>query len=148
MQSKQRAISKFCVLTQKQRDLMSVQLETLRQQTDQAFLQIEQLQDLKTQTRSQGVTHAVFHREMLLNQCRVEGMLSKMIDHQQHELQLMHAQYHSLKGLLEAKHCKVKGLEAKLEDWQREQRVVEQKKEELILEEMVNNLAARKVLEL
>ena len=147
MQPKQRAISKFCALTQKQRDAMSVQLETLRQQTDQTFLQIEQLQDLKKQTRSQGGIHAGFHRETLLNQCRVEGMLSKMIDHQKHELQLMHAQYHSLKGLLEKKHLKVKGLETKLDDWQREQRLVAQKNEELILEEMVNNLAARKVLE-
>lgn len=143
MQSKQKAISQFCTLTQKQRDLMCAELETLQQQSDQANKRIEQLLDLKKQTRANRRTH--LHREMLLNQCQVQGMLSKMVDHQQHELELVHAQYHSLQTLIKVKHIKVKGLENQLASWQREQKIVLQKNEDLALEEAINNFSARQL---
>ncbi|RSD31889.1 flagellar export protein FliJ [Vibrio pectenicida] len=148
MQSKHRAIKKFCTLAHKQRDLMCVQLDTLQQQCDQANLRIQQLLELKNQPRPKSSKNVPFHREVLLNQCRVEGVLSKMIDHQQYELQLMYAQHHSLQNTLKQKQLKIIGLESKLDTWQQEHEMALQKNEDVLLEEAINNSIAFKVLAL
>ncbi|MBU2895529.1 flagellar export protein FliJ [Vibrio hepatarius] len=146
MQSKQKAIKTLCRLAYKQRDLMCSELDTLQQQCHQASLRMQQLLELKNQTRRKGSINVPFHREILLNQCRVDGALSKMIDHQQYELQLMHAQHHSMQNTIKQKQLIIIGLESQLEAWHQEQKMALQKHEDVLLEEAINNGAACKVL--
>ncbi|CAM3001269.1 flagellar export protein FliJ [Vibrio neptunius] len=144
MEAKLRAVAKFQKIQKKHRDLMSVQLESLRQQHASAQQRLQQLMDLKSQTqpRSSHVTSS--HREALLNRSRVEQMLHKLIVHQQHEQQVMQAECASLQKQLETKHLRVKGLEKTLECWKEAHNSDIRHKEELALEEIINSRFAQK----
>lgn len=143
MQAKLQAIEKFQKIQQQQRDAMSQQLETKRQQQAAATEKLNQLANLKQQT-SPWLSCGGVNREVLLNYSRVDQMLRKLINHQQHEQALMQAECASLQNQLQSKHLKVKGIESTLERWQNEYQSQQLKRQELALEELINHRFAVK----
>lgn len=143
MRGKIQAIEKFQKIQQQQRDAMSQQLETMRQQQMTAEDKLNQLVDLKRQTTPWLASGSV-NREVLLNHSRVDQMLSKLINHQHYEQALMQAECASLQTQLQHKHLKVKGIENTLERWQMEHHFQQQKQQDLVLEELINHRFAAK----
>lgn len=143
MQAKLQAIEKFQKIQQKQRDAMSQQLEAKRQQQVEAVEKLNQLSELKKQTSPWSSCGGV-NRETLLNYSRVDQMLNKLINHQQHEQAVMQAECASLQKQLQHKHLKVKGIESTLERWQNEYHSQRLKRQELALEEIINHRFAVK----
>ena len=143
MQAKLQAIKKFQRIQKKQRDAMSQQLETKRHQQAAAEEKLNQLADLQQQTTPWFASGGI-NREVLLNYSRVDQMLRRLINHQQHEQALMQAECASLQSQLERKHHKVKGIESTLERWQNEFQLQQLKRQELALEEIINHRFAVK----
>lgn len=143
MQAKLQAIDKYKKIQQQQRDAMSQKLEAKRQQQAAAAEKLDQLARLKQQT-SPWLNRGGVNREVLLNYSRVEQMLRKLINHQQHEQALMQAECASLQNQLQSKHFKVKGIESTLERWQNEYQSQQLKRQELALEELINHKFAVK----
>ncbi|KLN66225.1 MULTISPECIES: flagellar export protein FliJ [Vibrio] len=144
MQSKIQAIERFQKIEQKKRDLMSQQLELVRQQQTQAENQLEQLIELRKLSAPKSCSGTFFHREMLVNHSRVDQMINKLIVHQEQEQALKQAQCVSLQKHLQHKHIQVKGLDYTVERWQAELRTHQQHLEDIALEEVINNRFARK----
>lgn len=143
MQAKLQAIEKFQKIQQRQRDAMSQQLEVMRRQQEVAVEKLNQLAELKKQTTPwQG--NDSLNREALINYSRVDQMLRKLINHQQHEQALMQAQCTSLQNQLQRKHLKVKCLETTLERWQKEHQLEQIKRQDLAFEELLNHRFAIK----
>lgn len=139
MEAKLRAVGQFQKIQEKSRDLMSQQLESMRQQHTQTQGKLEQLAQLRSITGS-SVRNAVnLNSEALMNLNRVDQMLQRFIVHQESEQAVMQAQCSSLQKQLEHKHMKVKGLEKVVESWQTELKIQKQQLEDNATEEIVNS---------
>jgi len=144
MQSKIQAIEKLQKIEQKNRDLMSQQLELMRQQQTHAENQLQQLIELRKLSAPTSCSGTFFHRETLVNHSRVDQMISRLIVHQEQEQALKQAQCLSLQKHLQHKHMQVKGLDNTVERWQAELKTHQQKLEDVALEEVINSRFARK----
>ncbi|MCF7480382.1 flagellar export protein FliJ [Vibrio sp. J1-1] len=145
MEAKLRAVGQFQKIQEKNRDLMSQQLESMRQQHTLTKSKLEQLTQLRSLTGSSVRNAPSLNSEALMNLNRVDQMLQKIIVHQENEQAVMQAQCTSLQRQIEYKQMKVKGLEKVLENWHSEQRYQKQKLEEHAIEEIVNSRCQTKL---
>jgi flagellar export protein FliJ len=139
MEAKLRAVGQFQKIQEKSRDLMSQQLESMRQQHTLTQSKLQQLAHLRSITGSSVRNAPCLNSEALMNLNRVDQMLQKFIVHQENEQAVMQAQCTSLQKQLEYKHMRVKGIEKVLESWQAEQRHQKQQLEDHATEEIVNS---------
>ncbi|HHF3146280.1 TPA: flagellar export protein FliJ [Vibrio diabolicus] len=146
MKSKLKAVGKLQQMEEKQRDRVGQQLDAMRQRHSHLSMQLEQLSALKGHAGQSTRTVPTLTSAALMNFNRVDQMLQKMLRHHEHEQAVMQAECASVQKTLEHKHARVQGLEKVLERWRTKQNYEKAKKEQKIIEDIINSRVKRKVL--
>ena len=146
MESKLKAVGKLQLMEEKQRDKMGQQLDVMRQRYSHLSMQLAQLSALKSHAGQSALNTVVLNSAALMNLNRVDQMLQKMLRHHEHEQALMQAECTSVQKHLEHKHARVKGLEKVLERWSRKQNYEKAKREQKLMEDIINSRLKRKAL--
>lgn len=146
MESKLKAVGKLQLMEEKQRDRVGQQLDVMRQRHSHLKMQLAQLSALKNHAGQSALTTPVLNSAALMNLNRVDQMLQKMLRHHEHEQAVMQAECASVQKNLEYKHARVQGLEKVLERWRTKQNYEKAKKEQKLIEDIINSRLKRKVL--
>ncbi|EKM33485.1 flagellar export protein FliJ [Vibrio harveyi] len=146
MESKLKAVGKLQQMEEKQRDRVGQQLDVMRQRHSHLAMQLEQLSELKNHAGQSALATPVLNSATLMNLNRVDHMLQKMLHHHEHEQAVMQAECASVKKHLEYKHARVQGLEKVLERWRSKQNYEKAKKEQKLIEDIINSRLKRKPL--
>ncbi|MCG9790305.1 flagellar export protein FliJ [Vibrio mediterranei] len=143
MDSKIRAVGKITQVEELRRDQIGARLESMRNQNEHLAKQLLALSELKTlnhsgsnQTNSMG----------LMNLNLVDQMLQKMLNHQKHEQAVMEAQCQSVQKQLQQKAARVHGLEQVLDRWSKKQNYEKAKREQKLIEDIINSRIKRRAL--
>lgn len=143
MDSKIRAVGKITQVEELRRDQIGARLESMRHQNEHLAKQLLALSELKTlnhngsnQTNSMG----------LMNLNLVDQMLQKMLNHQKHEQAVMEAQCQSVQKQLQQKAARVHGLEQVLDRWSKKQNYEKAKREQKLIEDIINSRIKRRAL--
>ncbi|CAM3827106.1 hypothetical protein VA7868_01783 [Vibrio aerogenes CECT 7868] len=136
--SKLRAVGRLQQVEEKLRDRLGQQLDVMRQRQQNMQEQLEQLADLKSHSGQSARRVPLLNSALLMNLNRVDQMLQKMLSHHQQEEALMEAECHSVQKVLAHKHARVKGLEQALERWRARQNYEKARKEQKLVEDMIN----------
>ncbi len=81
-----------------------------------------------------------------MNFNRVDQMLQRMLRHHEQEQAVMQAECASVQKTLEHKHARVQGLEKVLDRWRTKQNYEKAKKEQKLIEDIINSRVKRKTL--
>ncbi|AQW59883.1 flagellar export protein FliJ [Vibrio owensii] len=146
MESKLKAVGKLQLMEEKQRDKVGQQLDVMRQRHSHLTMQLAQLSALKNHAGQSALTTPVLNSAALMNLNRVDQMLQKMLRHHEHEQAVMQAECASVQKHLEYKHARVQGLERVLERWRTKQNYEKAKKEQKLIEDIINSRLKRKAL--
>ncbi|MGR5231335.1 flagellar export protein FliJ [Vibrio rotiferianus] len=146
MEAKLKAVGKLQLMEEKQRDRVGQQLDQMRQQHVHLQTQLQQLSTLKNHAGQSALMAPTLNSATLMNLNRVDQMLQKMLLHHEHEHAVMQAQCTSVQKQLEHKHARVQGLEKVLERWRAKQSYEKAKKEQKLIEDIINSRLKRKVL--
>ncbi|UUM32321.1 flagellar export protein FliJ [Vibrio japonicus] len=146
MEAKLKAVGKLQQVEEQQRDRVGQQLESMRQRHHHLKLQLEQLSALKQHAGQSAQSSGTLNSATLMNFNRVDKMLQKMLIHHEQEQALMAAHCSSVQKELEHKHARVKGLESVLERWRKKQRYEQARKEQKLIEDIINSRHKKKVL--
>ncbi len=147
MDSKINAVGKLHQVEEKRRDDVGLQLESMRKHHSHMQMQMQMLNELKTQTGESAFRSPVLSSTALMNLNHVDLMLQKLLVHHSQEQALMEAECKYVQKQLEDKHARVKGLENVLDRWQKKQNYEKAKKEQKLIEDIINSrLKQREVL--
>ncbi|MGR5137916.1 flagellar export protein FliJ [Vibrio jasicida] len=146
MESKLKAVGKLRQMEEKQRDRVGDQLNVMRQRHSHLAVQLEQLSALKVHAGQSALTTPVLNSVTLMNLNRVDQMLQKMLRHHEQEQAVMQAECASVQKHLEYKHARVQGLDKVLERWRNKQNYEKLKKEQKLIEDIINSRLKRKIL--
>ncbi|MDX1301063.1 flagellar export protein FliJ [Photobacterium sp.] len=137
-----KAVGKLQQLAEKDRERQGKSYKLHQQQIGYFQQQLDELSLLKSGS-SEGYT-SIANGITLQNNTRVQVMLSRMIDHQLHEMAVMDAECQRAKSQLEASHARVKGLETVLDRWKAKQQYEQAKKEQKQIEDLISARYKRK----
>ena len=146
MESKLKAVGKLRQMEEKQRDKVGQQLDLMRQRHSHLTLQLEQLSTLRIDAGQSALTTPILNSAALMNLTRVDQMLQKMLSHHEQEQALMQAECASVQKHLEYQHARVQGLENVLERWRNKQNYEKTKKEQKLVEDIINSRVKRRSL--
>ncbi|GAB7227957.1 MULTISPECIES: flagellar export protein FliJ [Vibrio] len=146
MEAKLKAVGKLQLMEEKQRDRVGQQLDQMRQQHVHLQTQLQQLSALKNHAGQSALMAPTLNSATLMNLNRVDQMLQKMLQHHEHEQAVMQARCTSVQKQLEHKHARVQGLEKVLERWRAKQNYEKAKKEQKLIEDIINSRLKRKIL--
>ncbi len=147
MDSKITAVGKLHQVEEKRRDDVGQQLENMRKKNQYMQHQMEMLNELKMHTGESAFRSPVLNSAALMNLNHVDTMLQKLLVHHRQEQAVMEAECKSVQKQLEDKHARVKGLESVLERWQKKQSYEKAKREQKLIEDIINSrLKQREVL--
>lgn len=146
MEAKLKAVGKLQQVEEQQRDRVGQYLESMRQRHHHLKLQLEQLSALKQHAGQSAHSSGTLNSATLMNFNRVDKMLQKMLIHHEQEQALMAAHCSSVQKELEHKHARVKGLESVLERWRKKQRYEQARKEQKLIEDIINSRHKKKAL--
>ena len=151
MDAKIKACGKLQQVEEKRRDRVGQQLESMRARHAHLDGKLGQLSDLKTHanqsaTLQTATQQATFNSAALMNLSRVDQMLQKLLVHCEHEQAVLQAQCSSVQKELEQRHARVQGLEKALDRWKAKQRYEKARKEQRLLEEMINARLKRRAV--
>ncbi|MFB9134691.1 flagellar export protein FliJ [Vibrio sp. AK197] len=147
MDSKIQAVGKLHQVEEKRRDDVGLQLDAMRKQNQHLQHQMQMLNDLKLHTGESAFRTPVLNSAALMNLNHVDEMLQKLLVHHRQEQAVMEAECLSVQKQLEDKHARVKGLESVLERWQKKQNYERAKREQKLIEDIINSrLKQRDVL--
>ncbi|PFG58466.1 flagellar export protein FliJ [Vibrio sp. ES.051] len=146
MKAKIQAVGKLRLMEEKQRDRVGQQLDAMRQRHSHLSMQLEQLSALKGHAGQSARSVPTLTSATLMNVNRVDQMLQKMLHHHEHEQAVMQAECASVQKKLEHKHARVQGLEKVLERWRKKQSYEKAKKEQKLIEDIINSRVKRKTL--
>lgn len=138
MDAKIKACGKLQLVEEKRRDRVGQRLEAMRQRHAHLETKLGQLAELKHQSSQPTNPLQGFNSAALMNLTRVDVMLQKMLNHCQQEQAVLEAECNSVKKELEHRHARVQGLEKALERWKTKQNYENARKEQRLLEEMIN----------
>ncbi len=146
MDAKIKAVGKLTQVAEKRRDQVGQQLESMRQQSQHLELQLSQLSQLRTYQSGELQQKTTVTSANLMNLNMVDQMLHKMLVHHRHEHAVMEAQCSSVQKDLEHKHARVKGLEQVMDRWQAKQKYEKARKEQKMIEDIINSRIRKRVL--
>ncbi|CZF86020.1 flagellar export protein FliJ [Grimontia marina] len=146
MDAKIKACGKLQQVEEKHRDRVGQKLETMRQRHAHIETKLGQLADLKQHANSSTNSAPTFNSAALMNLTRVDQMLQKMLNHCQQEQAVLEAECAAVKHELEHRHARVQGLEKALERWKKKQSYEKARKEQRLLEEMINARLKRRAV--
>lgn len=152
MDAKIKVCGKLQQVEEKHRDRVGQRLETMRQRHAHIETKLDQLADLKqhafqsTKNSQSPNNTPSFNSAALMNLTRVDQMLQKMLNHCQQEQAVLEAECAAVKHELEHRHARVQGLEKALERWKKKQSYEKAKKEQRLLEEMINARLKRRAV--
>lgn len=146
MEAKLKAVGKLQQMEEKQRDRVGQQLDAMRQRHSHLSSQLAQLSELKAHAGQSALMTPSLNSATLMNLNRVDQMLQKMLRHHEQEQAVMQAECASVQKALESKHARVKGLEKVLERWRHKQSYEKAKKEQKLIEDIINSRLKRKAL--
>lgn len=146
MEAKLKAVGKLQQVEELQRDRVGQQLELFRQRHQNLQVQLQQLSHLKTHVGKSSRAGSSLNSAVLMNVHRVDNMLQKMLVHHEQEQAVMAAQCSSVQKELEFKHARVKGLENVLQRWEKKQRYEQARKEQKLIEDIINARYKKKSL--
>jgi flagellar export protein FliJ len=146
MENKLKAVGKLRKIEEQQRDRVGAQLDVMRQRHSHLSLKLQQLSDLKTHTGQSAQAVPVLNSTNLMNHSRVDQLLQRMLNHHQQEQAVMQAECASIQKHLEDKHARVQGLDKVLERWRNKQNHEKAKKEQKLIEDIINSRLKRKAL--
>ncbi|RIZ53573.1 flagellar export protein FliJ [Vibrio sp. PID23_8] len=146
MEAKLKAVGKLQQMEEKQRDRVGQKLDVMRQRHAHLSLQLAQLSELKAHAGHSALTTPTLNSATLMNLNRVDHLLQKMLRHHEQEEALMQAECASVQNTLENKHARIKGLEKVLERWRQKQNYEKAKKEQKLIEDIINSRLKRRTL--
>ncbi|MGR5409270.1 flagellar export protein FliJ [Vibrio sp. PID17_43] len=146
MEAKLKAVGKLQQMEEKQRDRVGQKLDVMRQRHAHLSLQLAQLSELKAHAGHSALTTPTLNSATLMNLNRVDHLLQKMLRHHEQEEALMQAECASVQKTLEIKHARIKGLEKVLERWRQKQNYEKAKKEQKLIEDIINSRLKRRTL--
>ncbi|MGR5068501.1 flagellar export protein FliJ [Vibrio alfacsensis] len=146
MEAKLKAVGKLQQMEEKQRDRVGQKLDVMRQRHAHLSLQLAQLSELKAHAGHSALTTPTLNSATLMNLNRVDHLLQKMLRHHEQEEALMQAECASVQKTLENKHARIKGLEKVLERWRQKQNYEKAKKEQKLIEDIINSRLKRRTL--
>ncbi|EGR3371753.1 flagellar export protein FliJ [Vibrio parahaemolyticus] len=146
MKAKLKAVGKLQQMEEKQRDRVGQQLDAMRQRHNHLSTQLQQLSALKGHAGQSALSSPSLNSAALMNFNRVDQMLQRMLLHHEQEQAVMQAECASVQKTLEHKHARVQGLEKVLERWRTKQNYEKAKKEQKLIEDIINSRVKRKTL--
>ncbi|EGR2302953.1 flagellar export protein FliJ [Vibrio parahaemolyticus] len=146
MKAKLKAVGKLQQMEEKQRDRVGQQLDAMRQRHNHLSTQLQQLSALKGHAGQSALSSPSLNSAALMNFNRVDQMLQRMLRHHEQEQAVMQAECSSVQKTLEHKHARVQGLEKVLERWRTKQNYEKAKKEQKLIEDIINSRVKRKTL--
>ncbi|WP_274024406.1 flagellar export protein FliJ [Vibrio parahaemolyticus] len=146
MKAKLKAVGKLQQMEEKQRDRVGQQLDAMRQRHNHLSTQLQQLSALKGHAGQSALSSPSLNSAALMNFNRVDQMLQRMLCHHEQEQAVMQAECASVQKTLEHKHARVQGLEKVLERWRTKQNYEKAKKEQKLIEDIINSRVKRKTL--
>ncbi|TBT23200.1 flagellar export protein FliJ [Vibrio parahaemolyticus] len=150
MKAKLKAVGKLQQMEEKQRDRVGQQLDAMRQRHNHLSTQLQQLSALKGHAGQSALSSPSLNSAALMNFNRVDQMLQRMLRHHEQEQAVMQAECASVQKkyqkTLEHKHARVQGLEKVLERWRTKQNYEKAKKEQKLIEDIINSRVKRKTL--
>ncbi len=146
MDGKLKAVGKLQQLEEKRRDRIGQQLDVMRQRHAHLSVQLSQLSALKAHAGQSALLRSSLNSATLMNLNSVDQMLQKMLHHQEQEQAVMHAECVSMQKVLASKHARVQGLENVLERWRKKQSYEKAKKEQRLIEDIINSRFKRKAI--
>ncbi|HAS6436480.1 TPA: flagellar export protein FliJ [Vibrio parahaemolyticus] len=146
MKAKLKAVGKLQQMEEKQRDRVGQQLDAMRQRHNHLSTQLQQLSALKGHAGQSALSSPSLNSAALMNFNRVDQMLQRMLSHHEQEQAVMQAECASVQKTLEHKHARVQGLEKVLERWRTKQNYEKAKKEQKLIEDIINSRVKRKTL--
>lgn len=146
MDGKLKAVGKLQQLEEKRRDRIGQQLDTMRQRHAHLSAQLSQLSALKAHAGQSALLSPSLNSATLMNLNSVDQMLQKMLRHQEQEQAVMQAECASMQKVLAGKHARVQGLENVLERWRKKQSYEKAKKEQRLIEDIINSRFKRKAI--
>ncbi|ELA9711775.1 TPA: flagellar export protein FliJ [Vibrio parahaemolyticus] len=146
MKAKLKAVGKLQQMEEKQRDRVGQQLDAMRQRHNHLSTQLQQLSALKGHAGQSALSSPSLNSAALMNFNRVDQMLQRMLRHHEQEQAVMQAKCASVQKTLEHKHARVQGLEKVLERWRTKQNYEKAKKEQKLIEDIINSRVKRKTL--
>ncbi|NAW68148.1 flagellar export protein FliJ [Vibrio sp. V27_P1S3P104] len=144
MEAKLKAVGKLQLMEEKQRDRIGVELDETRQRHAHLQTQLEKLSALKHDSSQSALMTPRLNSTTLMNLNRVDQMLQKLLLHHEHEQAVIEAQCSSMQKQLAHKHARVQGLEKVLDRWRAKQRYEKAKKEQKLIEDIINSRLKRK----
>ncbi|HBC3403991.1 TPA: flagellar export protein FliJ [Vibrio parahaemolyticus] len=146
MKAKLKAVGKLQQMEEKQRDRVGQQLDAMRQRHNHLSTQLQQLSALKGHAGQSALSSPSLNSAALMNFNRVDQMLQRMLSHHEQEQAVMQAECASVQKTLEHKHARVQGLEKVLDRWRTKQNYEKAKKEQKLIEDIINSRVKRKTL--
>ncbi|MGL1264359.1 flagellar export protein FliJ [Vibrio parahaemolyticus] len=146
MKAKLKAVGKLQQMEEKQRDRVGQQLDAMRQRHNHLSTQLQQLSALKGHAGQSALSSPSLNSAALMNFNRVDQMLQRMLRHHEQEQAVMQAECAAVQKTLEHKHARVQGLEKVLERWRTKQNYEKAKKEQKLIEDIINSRVKRKTL--
>jgi flagellar export protein FliJ len=146
VEAKIKAVGKLQQVEVRQRDRVGQELESMRERHRHLQSQLEQLSALKRHAVQSAQSSSPLNSATLMNFNRVDKMLQKMLNHHEQEQALMAANCSSVQKELEQKHTRVKELESVLDRWRKKQRYEQARKEQKLIEDIINSRYKKKVL--
>ncbi|PKF48724.1 flagellar export protein FliJ [Enterovibrio nigricans] len=144
MDAKIKACGKLQRVEEKRRDTVGAKLDAMRQKHAHIQTKLGQLGELKDQRSNAANGTPALTSTALMNLTHVDLMLQKMLTHCEQEQAVLQAQCNAVKKELEHRHSRVLGLEKAMERWTQRQNYENAKREQRLLEELINARVKRR----